>query len=420
MATDLQLGILAALLLVGLGLVAWQQWRRQRSALARLRDEMRRREAVEEALRRAQKLEAVGRLTRGIAHDFNNHLTVISSNIELLQRRLPAESGSLLRFTESAMAGVQRAATLTQRLLSFSREQPLDPEPVDVGRLVTNATDLLRRTLGEGTTVETALTSGLWQTSIDANQFENVLLNLAVNVRDAMPNGGRLLIETGNVCVDEANVASHANALAGEYVLLAVTGTPAGKATETDAQERTGLELSMVEAFARQSGGFVSIGSSHHRPTTARIYLPRLNKEVAPPITQSIARPRRNEPGGTILVVEDHEEVRRASAEALREMGYQVLEAGDAMDGVRLIVDRGGIDLLFTDIGLPGGVSGRALADAACNAQPGLRVLFTTGYNGEVDQGVHFIAKPFNLAALAAKVSEVMAAPDGAATKAGS
>ena len=421
MAMDLLLGVVAALLLLALGLLARRQWRQQRELLAQLRDERQRRETAEEALRRAQQLEVIGRLTRGIAHDFNNHLTVISSNIELLQRRMPADSGSLLRFTEAAMAGVQRAATLTHRLLAFSRHQPLDPEPLDLGRLVANTADLLQRTLGEHVTVDTVLAPGLWQTRVDANQLENVLVNLAVNARDAMPNGGRLTIETANVCLDEKTLVSHTKVRPGDYVLLAVTG---GSAIEREESERAGLGLSMVRGFVTQWGGVLVIDSSPDQAFRVNVYLPRLRGEAADhSITRPIAHPHRDSPGETILVVEDDEEVRRSSAEMLREMGYQVLEAGDAMDGVRLIVDRGGIDLLFTDIGLPGGVSGRALADAARTAQPGLRVLFTTGYkqnNRDLDQSVHFIAKPFSLAALAAKVSEVMARPDGAAAKAAS
>ena len=419
MAIDLLFGVVAALLLLGLGLLAWWQWRQQREALAQLRDERQRRETAEEALRRAQQLEAIGRLTRGIAHDFNNHLTVISSNVELLQRRMPADSGSLLRFTEAAMAGVQRAATLTHRLLGFSRHQPLDPEPLDIGRLVANTADLLRRTLGEHVAVETVLAPGLWQTRVDANQLENVLVNLAVNGRDAMPNGGRLTIQTANVSLDEKTVVSDMRVRPGDYVQLAVTGGPAA---DIDGKERTGLGLSMVRSFVRQSGGVVATDSRPGYPIRVNVYLPRLGGETtAQPSTQPIAHPRRGGPGVTILVVEDDQEVRRSSAEMLREMGYQVLEAGDAMDGVRLIVDRGGIDLLFTDIGLPGGVSGRALADAARSAQPDLRVLFTTGYkqsDGALDPDVHVLAKPFSLAALAAKVIEVMAEPDNIAVKA--
>jgi signal transduction histidine kinase/ActR/RegA family two-component response regulator len=432
MATHLIFGFPATLALLALSLRAMRQWRRQHDTLARLEDEVQRRELAESTLRQSQKMEAVGRLTGGIAHDFNNHLTVISSNIELLQRRLPPDSGSLVRLSEAAMAGVQRAATLTHRLLAFSRQQPLEPEPLDVGRLVSNMSDLLRRTLGESIAIETVLAGGLWQTRVDANQLENVLLNLAVNARDAMPTGGKLTIETANTHLDDAYAASHSEVTAGQYVMLAVSDTGTGMTQEVIDKafepffttkplgQGTGLGLSMVYGFIKQSGGHVSIYSEEGQGSTVKVYLPRF---VRPEVRQAASTLRAattctNGTGETILVVEDDEEVRRSSVEALREMGYQVLEAADAMEGVRLIVDRGGVDLLFTDVGLPGGVNGRALADAARSAQPGVRVLFTTGYtrnailhNGVLDHGVDFIAKPFTLTALAAKIREVLDNP---------
>ena len=431
MATHLIFGVPATLSLFALSLLVGRQWRRQDRTLGRLQDEVRRREVAEEALRQSQKMEAVGRLTGGIAHDFNNHLTVISSNIELLQRRLPPNNGSLNRLTEAAMAGVQRAATLTHRLLAFSRQQPLEPEALDVSRLVSNMSDLLRRTLGEQVAIETVLAGGLWQTRVDANQLENVLLNLAVNARDAMPGGGKLTIETANAHLDDAYAAAHAEVTAGQYVLLAVSDTGTGMTPDVLSKvfepffttkplgQGTGLGLSMVYGFVKQSGGHVAIYSEPGQGSTVKVYLPRfVRPETVPTGVSGQAAPAPHGAGETILVVEDDEAVRHASAEALRDIGYQVLEAGDAMEGVRLIVDRGGIDLLFTDVGLPGGVNGRALADAARSAQPGLRVLFTTGYtrnailhNGVLDHGVHFIAKPFSLSALAEKVREVLGEP---------
>ena len=432
MATHLIFGIPATLSLLALSLLARHQALRQNDILTTLQDEVSRREAAEEALRQSQKMEAVGRLTGGIAHDFNNHLTVISSNIELLQRRMPKGSESLTRLTDAAMAGVQRAAALTHRLLAFSRQQPLDPEPIDIGRLVTNMSDLLRRTLGENVAIETALAGGLWQTRVDANQLENVLLNLAVNARDAMPDGGKLTIETANSKLDEAYAAGRAEVTAGQYVMLAVSDTGTGMTPEVMDKvfepffttkplgHGTGLGLSMVYGFVKQSGGHVAIDSEPGQGSTVKIYLPRFVRPEDRPdaIARDPATPQRRGKGETILVVEDDEEVRRSSVEALREIGYEVMEAGDAMDGVRILVDRGGIDLLFTDVGLPGGVNGRALADAARSAQPGVRVLFTTGYtrnaiqhNGMLDHGVHFIAKPFTLSALALKIREVFEAP---------
>jgi signal transduction histidine kinase/ActR/RegA family two-component response regulator len=436
MATHLVFGVPATLALLAFSLWVARQWQRQHATLTQLQDEVHRREVAEDALRQSQKMEAVGRLTGGIAHDFNNHLTVINSNIELMQRRLPPEGASLGRLIEAAMAAVQRAATLTHRLLAFSRQQPLDPEPLDVSRLVSNMSDLLRRTLGEDVAIETVLAGGLWQTRVDANQLENVLLNLAVNARDAMPSGGRLTIETANAYLDEAYAASHSEVTAGQYVLLAVTDTGIGMTrdvldkvfepffTTKPLGQGTGLGLSMVYGFIKQSGGHVAIYSEPGHGSTVKVYLPRfLRVEVQPVNVKGQAAPAsRHGSGQTILVVEDDEAVRHSAVEALRDIGYQVLEAGDAMEGVRLIVDRGGIDLLFTDVGLPGGVNGKALADAARSEQPGLRVLFTTGYtrnailhNGVLDHGVHFIAKPFSLDALADKVREVLAEPDSVA-----
>lgn len=431
MATHLIFGVPATLCLLLLSILAARRWQRQHETLAQLRSEVQRRELAEEALRQSQKMEAIGRLTGGIAHDFNNHLTVISSNIELLQRRMPQGSEALARLADAAMSGVQRAATLTHRLLAFARQQPLDPEPLDLGRLVTGMSDLLRRTLGEDIAIETVLAGGLWQARVDANQLENVLLNLAVNARDAMPDGGKLTIETANAHLDDAYAASHTEVAAGQYVMLAVTDTGMGMAPEVIEKafepffttkplgQGTGLGLSMVYGFIKQSGGHVAIYSEPGQGSTVKVYVPRFVRPNTKPAAGTDAgRSRPRGSGETILVVEDDEDVRRASVEALREMGYEVLEAGDAMDGVRLIVDRGDIDLLFTDVGLPGGVNGRALADAARSAQPGLRVLFTTGYtrnailhNGVLDQDVHFIAKPFNLTALAAKVREVLDTP---------
>ena len=293
------------------------------------------------------------------------------------------------------------------------------------------ATEIKVPTLGESVTVETGPARGLWLTRVDANQLENALLNLAVNARDAMPKGGRLIIETANVHLDTAYAAAHAEVSAGDYVMLAVTDTGTGMTPEVVSKafepffttkplgRGTGLGLSMVYGFVKQSGGHLKIESEPGNGTTVRISLPRfIREEARAPVAHATPGRGARASGETILVVEDDESVRRSSVEALREMGYEVLEAADAMEGVRLIVDRGGIDLLFTDVGLPGGVNGRALADAARSARPGMRVLFTTGYtraaiaeSGALERGVHFIAKPFSLAALAAKIREVLDAP---------
>ncbi|MDR3537188.1 MAG: ATP-binding protein [Acetobacteraceae bacterium] len=428
MATHLVYGVPATAALVLLALDAARRARHQEATLAALEAEVQRRELAEDALRQAQKMEAVGRLTGGIAHDFNNHLTVISSNIELLKRRLTPDNPTLIRLADAAMQGVQRAATLTHRLLAFSRQQPLDPEPLDAGRLVTGMSDLLQRTLGEGVTVETVLAAGLWQTRVDANQLENALLNLAVNARDAMPTGGKLTIETANIHLDDAYADAHVEVEAGHYVTVAISDTGGGMTPEVIARafdpffttkplgQGTGLGLSMVYGFVKQSGGHVKIYSELGRGSTVKLYLPRyVRQEERQPAAARMPRRAAHETGETILVVEDDAAVRRASVEALREMGYVVLEAPDAMEAFRLILDRGGIDLLFTDVGLPGGVNGRALADAARNAAIGLKVLFTTGYtrnailhNGTLDGGVHFLAKPFSLEQLASKIREAL------------
>jgi len=429
-ATHLIFGIPATIALFALSLLAARRARRESATLGALQAEIRRREQAEDALRQAQKMEAVGRLTGGIAHDFNNHLTVISSNVELLKRRLPANTEGLGRLADAAMHGVRRAATLTQRLLAFSRQQTLDPEPLDAGQMVSGMLDLLRRTLGEDVAVETALGAGLWLTRIDANQLESALLNLAVNARDAMPRGGKLTIETANAAIDQSYAAKHADLTAGQYVMIAVHDTGTGMTPDIQARafepffttkpfgQGTGLGLSMVYGFVAQSGGHVRIESEPGQGTTIRLYLPRYVQQPAPVVVSSGAAVRTPNDVETVLVVEDDDTVRHAAVEALREIGYEVLEAPDAMEAFRLIADRGGIDLLFTDVGLPGGVNGRALADAAHNINPALKVLFTTGYtrdsslqSGTLNGDVHFLAKPFSLQQLEAKVREVLDDP---------
>jgi signal transduction histidine kinase/ActR/RegA family two-component response regulator len=427
-ATHLIFGIPATIALFMLSLLAARRARRESATLAILRTETRRREQAEDALRQAQKMEAVGRLTGGIAHDFNNHLTVISSNIELLMRRLPENSGSLARLADAAMNGVRRAATLTQRLLAFSRQQTLDPEPLDLGQLVSGMLDLLRRTLGESISIQTVSPGRLWLTRIDANQLESALLNLAVNARDAMPRGGTLTIETANAALDEAYAAQHADLTAGQYVMIAVRDTGIGMSADVQARafepffttkpfgHGTGLGLSMVYGFVAQSGGHVRIDSAPGLGTTIRLYLPRYVLQPSSlAVAGDAAAGRSHGAAETVLVVEDDDTVRHAAVEALREIGYHVLEAPDAMEAFQLIADRGGIDLLFTDVGLPGGVNGRALADAAHNISPALKVLFTTGYttlqSDTLNGDAHFLAKPFSLQQLETKVREVLDAP---------
>ncbi len=435
METHLIFGIPATLALCALSLVAARRAQREAASLSTLQAEVRRREVAEEALRQAQKMAAVGRLTSGIAHDFNNHLTVISSNIELLMRRLPREAGSLSRLADAAMQGVQRAASLTHRLLAFSRQQPLDPEPLDLGRLVGGMAELLRATLGETIALDIAVTSGLWLTRVDANQVESAVLHLAVNARDAMRDGGRLSVKIANAHLDQDDADRHVDASAGDFVMIAIADTGPGMPQEVAAKafepsvttkplgNGTGLGLSMVCGFVRQCGGHAAIASEPGRGTTVTLYLPRYMQGDATAAERGTAvpKPPSKHGGETVLVVEDDVAVRRPAVEALRETGYQVLEAPDAMEAIRLIADRGGIDLLFTDIGLPGGVDGRALADAARAASATIRVLFTTGYARQAGEdacnagsGLYFLAKPFTLQELAAKVREVLDATESA------
>ena len=414
-----------ALGLVTLAATAMRLSRKARAAQSALQAEIQRRQDAETALHQAQKMEAVGRLAGGIAHDFNNHLTAISSNVELLKRRLPARTPALDRFADAAMQGVQRAAALSQRLLAFSRQQTPDPEPLDAGQVVAGMLDLLRRTLGEKIEIEATSGNRLWLTRTDANQLESALLALAVNARDAMPTGGRLRIESANIALDDDAAACCADLAPGQYVAIAVSdtgfGTAAAAATNPLFSRHgyeagaAGLGLAMVRNFARLSGGHVQVETMPGRGRTVRLYLPRYAVPGLPADGIGDALHRASCEVVTVLVVEDDDAVRIASAEALREIGYDVLEAPDAMEAVRLLADRGGIDLLFTDVGLPGGVNGRALADAARNIHPALKVLFTTGYTRDAAQRggapwaeEHFLPKPFSLEDLAAKVRGVL------------
>ncbi|WP_262297849.1 ATP-binding protein [Microvirga sesbaniae] len=398
----------------------------------RVAQEVAERMKAEEALRQAQKMEAVGQLTGGIAHDFNNLLTIIVGNIELLQRRLPDGHERLQRAADHAMEATRRAATLTQRLLAFSRRQPLDPKPVDANKLVAGMSELLRRTLGETVVLETVLAGGLWRTQADPNQLENAIVNLAVNARDAMPNGGKLTIETANTRLDEAYVEALAEPVPpGQYVQVSVsdTGTGMDKATMEKvfepffttkaAGKGTGLGLSQIYGFVRQSNGHVRIYSELGEGTTIKIYLPRLIGSDQEPAEALAKRPAMVKGAGeTILVVEDERDLRTYAVEALRDLGYRVLEAADGREALAAVEQHPEIALLFTDVVLAGGMNGRALADEVTRRKPGLPVLYTTGYtanaivhHGRLDVGTHLIGKPFTYAELAAKVRRML---DGA------
>jgi PAS domain S-box-containing protein len=392
-----------------------------------LRAEIEQRERIAEELRQAQKMEIIGQLTGGVAHDFNNLLTIILGNLETLRRQLerPApDPARLQRAADNAVRGAERAAALTQRLLAFSRRQPLEPKALDVNRLVAAMSDLLRRTLGERIAVETVLAGGLWATHADPNQLESAILNLALNGRDAMPEGGRLTIETANAHLDESYAVRQPELAPGQYVVVAVTDSGLGMSREVlgqafepffttkDAGHGTGLGLSQVYGFVKQSGGHVSIYSEPGLGTTVKIYLPRLHgaERLAEPPAQDAAAAA-DERSQTVLVVEDDDDVRTHSAEVLNELGYRVLEAQNAASALEILEREPDLALLFTDVGLPGGMNGRQLAEEACRRRPRLRVLFTTGYaknaivhDGRLDPGVQLITKPFSFAALAAKV----------------
>jgi PAS domain S-box-containing protein len=386
---------------------------------------------AQEQLAQAQKMEGIGQLTGGVAHDFNNLLTVIIGNLEAMQRALqapPIERDRVSRSIDNAMRGAQRGASLTQRLLAFSRRQPLDPKPVDGGRLVVAMSDLLRRTLGEHIAIETVLAGGLWQVLADPNQLEIAILNLAVNARDAMPSGGKLTIETANARLDETYAAHDADVVAGDYVVISVTDTGVGMTREVQARafepfyttkdigHGTGLGLSQVYGFVKQSGGHVKLYSEAGLGTTVKIYLPRLpGDEAAVAAPEPAAVAPRSGTGQTILVVEDDDDVRADSTGILRELGYSVLEASIASSALHAVERHPEIKLLFTDIGLPGGMNGRQLADAARRLRPDLKVLYTTGYardaimhDGRLDPGVTLVQKPFTYATLAAKLAEIL------------
>jgi PAS domain S-box-containing protein len=389
---------------------------------------------AEQALRQAQKMEAIGQLTGGVAHDFNNLLTVILGGLDTIRRQLlllPASAVTerIERSVRMATQGGERAATLTARLLAFARRQPLDPKPLDAGRLVTNLADLLQRTLGETIALETVTGGGLWQTQADPNELENTLVNLAVNARDAMPEGGRLTIETSNAHLDEAYVAQIPEPVsAGQYVLIAVSDTGGGMTAETLAQvfepffttkdvgKGTGLGLSQVYGFVRQSGGHIRIYSEVGQGTAVKIYLPRLTTQGAIVDAEVISEPAPVHGGlETILVVEDHDDLRSFSTGILRELGYRVLEAANGPTALNVLQAAHDVDLLFTDVVLPEGMDGRRLADEVQRRRPGIKVLFTTGYtrnaivhNGRLDAGVSLISKPFSFETLAAKVREIL------------
>jgi PAS domain S-box-containing protein len=388
------------------------------------------RRRAEETLRQAQKMEAIGQLTAGVAHDFNNILQVILGNLTMIQRWLPQgrDESKLAPLVAAAIHAGNRAATLTAQLLAFSRRQPLQPKPLDVNRLLGGMSELLHHALGETVEVETMFAEGVWQTMADANQLESAVLNLAVNARDAMPNGGKLMIETTNAFLDEAFATSEPDLRAGQYVVIAVTDTGSGMPPEVvakafdpffttkDIGQGTGLGLAQVYGFIKQSGGHAKIYSEPGAGSTVKLYLPRLaasvDAEPASAGAETLSPTRGKE---AILVVEDEEDVRALVADMLRELGYDVLEAGDGQAALGLLYKRPDIRLLFTDVGLPGGIDGRQLAERARVNRPDLIILYTSGYarnaivhQDRLDPGIEVINKPFTYAALAARIREAL------------
>jgi signal transduction histidine kinase/ActR/RegA family two-component response regulator len=390
-----------------------------------LRSEMASRTLAENQVRQMQKMEAVGQLTGGIAHDFNNMLAVVIGSLHMIQRRLAKGDHDIGRFVEQALEGANRAATLTSRLLAFSRQQPLSPEPIEANRLVQGMSDLLSHTLGENIHVETVLGAGLWRCEADPTQLESVLVNLAVNARDAMPSGGRLTIETANAYLD-GDYASSERAKAGQYVMIAVSDTGQGMSREVldkaldpffttkPVGKGTGLGLSQVYGFVKQSGGHLKIYSEPGHGTTVKIYLPRLFAE--PARAEPVKTVQAVHGGGrrTVLLVEDDERVRRFAEEALRELGYEVVAAEDASSALARLEREPDVDLLLTDIVMPE-TNGRQLAEQVLRLRPGLPVLYMTGFprnavvhNGLLEPDLDVMAKPFTVDQLAARVRQAL------------
>ena len=388
---------------------------------------------LEDQLRQAQKMEAVGQLTGGLAHDFNNLLTAMMGNLELLQVRL--ERGKLdeaERFIHAAQGAGRRAASLTQRLLAFSRRQTLDPKPTNVNRLIAGMEDLLRRTVGPTADIKVVGAAGLCPAIIDATQLESAILNLCINARDAMPDGGRITIETANKLLDEWGARAR-DLPPGRYLSICVTDTGTGMSPETIERafepfyttkpigQGTGLGLSMIYGFARQSGGQVRIYSEQGQGTTICIYLPRYAGDAVMSEEEEAITATAAASGQTILVVDDEAAIRHLIDEVLDGDGFTVIGAADGVAGIKVLQSGAKIDLLITDVGLPNGMNGRQVADAARSLRPGLKVLFITGYaenaavgNGHLEPGMELLTKPFTMRGLSSKVAAMMRGVGGA------
>jgi len=394
----------------------------------RLQNEMFERERAEDALRHAQKMEAVGQLTGGIAHDFNNMLTGIIGSLDLMQRYIAdGRAEEIGRFTEAAVSSANRAAALTHRLLAFSRRQSLDRKTLNVNELIHSLEDLIRRTKGDPIELTLRLADDVWPISTDVSQLENALLNLVINARDAMPDGGELLIETANVYLDGNDITTLEPVKAGDYLMLAVSDNGTGMTPSVRAKafdpffttkpigQGTGLGLSMIYGFAQQSGGHVSLDSLPNQGTCVRLYLPRLNLlEPERPVVETLNAAPTATCGETVVVVEDDPAVRMLVLDLLKELGYLAHEAADASAALPLLESELRVDLLVTDVGLPG-MNGRQLAEIARQHRPGLKVLFMTGYaqkaaerQGFLEDGMDMVAKPFSIEVLANKIREMI------------
>jgi PAS domain S-box-containing protein len=389
------------------------------------RDITQRRE-LEDRLRQSHKMEAIGQLTGGVAHDFNNHLTVIFASLDLAQRRV-ANCESLAQALDSAIKGAERAASLTAQLLAFARRQPLKPEAIDVARLLARTSDLLDRVLGERISIETIRSGGLWPTYCDAAQLEAALLNLAVNARDAMPNGGKLTLEVANAFLDDDYAAGNPEVNPGPYVMVAVTDTGVGMSREimqrafdpffTTKPEGQGtrLGLSQVFGFIKQSGGHVKLYSELGQGTTVKLYIPKASGDNVRVLDAPADEQTSDGAGETVLVVEDDEDVRTAATAMIGELGYSVIAAESPEQALRTLAERP-VALVFTDVVMPGLITSRELADRARTLQPGVKVLFTSGYTqnavvhgGRLDDGVELISKPYRREQLARRLRRLLA-----------
>ncbi len=414
----------------GLMYIGWVALRRTRHAMAvadALREEQRNRSEVEEALRQSQKMEAVGQLTGGIAHDFNNLLQVISANLHLIGKGLTG-NGVVEKRLAHAREAVQRGARLANQLLAFGRRQPLEPKVMNIGKLVLGVEEMVRRSIGEAVELEAIVSGGLWNASVDPTQIENAILNLAINARDAMQGAGKLTIEVANAVLDEAYTRQHGDLSPGQYVMLAVSDTGVGMTPEVAARAfepffttkppgaGTGLGLSMVYGFVKQSGGHVKIYSEPGQGTTIKLYLPRSRRTEDAEVAENVDAPV----GGseTILVVEDDAAVRTATVEMLAVLGYRVLTAADADSAMALIASGADVDLLFTDVVMPGTMRSPELARGARELLPNIAVLYTSGYTrnaivhgGQLDPGIELLPKPYTAEALASRVRAVLNDP---------